>query len=99
MPVKWRSKILLAELESSYGVDPVPTGAANGILAVDITLTPMEGSDVSRDLETVHLGAQETIPTKLHSKLSFKVELPRQAPPELRLHGGRGCAVAVMVAT
>lgn len=75
MPLKWNSKIFLAKIESTYGVDPTPTGAANAILATDVNLSPMEGEDVSRELETPHLGGQGTIPTGLHSKLSFKVEL------------------------
>lgn len=97
MPIKWRSKILLAELESPYGADPAPTGAANAILAVDVTLTPMEGNDVSRDLETSYLGAQQTIPTELHSKLNFKVELSPSGTAGTAPGWGpllRGCAVA-----
>lgn len=75
MALKWPSKILLAKIESTYGVDPTPTGGANAILATSVVLSPMEGSDVNRDLETPYLGASGTIPTGLHSKITFKVEL------------------------
>ena len=51
-PIYWRSKILLAKIESTYATDPTPSGAANGILATDIRLTPMDGNDASRELET-----------------------------------------------
>ncbi|HFQ15140.1 MAG TPA: hypothetical protein ENK41_02190 [Rhodobacteraceae bacterium] len=97
MAIKWRSKILLAEIESSYGSDPSPTGSANAVLATDVQLTPMEGNDVSRDLETPYLGAQATIPTELHSKLSFKVEMAPSGTAGTAPAWGpllRACAVA-----
>ncbi|MDK3072769.1 hypothetical protein QO034_06575 [Sedimentitalea sp. JM2-8] len=75
MPITWRDKILLAKIESAYGTDATPTGAANAILATNIELTPMEGSDVSRELERAFLGAQPTIPTELQAMIKFNVEL------------------------
>ncbi len=97
MALKWKDKILLAKLEASYGVDPTPTGAANAVLATNITLSPMEGNDVSRDLETPYLGAQATIPTEVHAKLSFKVELSPSGTAGTAPAWGpmlRACAVA-----
>lgn len=74
-PKKWRNKIVLAKLEGSYGVDAAPTGAADGILAVEVSLTPMEGEDISRDLDLPYFGNQATVAATLHAKLKFKVEL------------------------
>lgn len=74
-PLLWRSKILLAKIETVYGTDSVPVAATDGILATDVKLQPMEGSDVNRDLDLPYLGPQGTIPNELHAKLSFKVEL------------------------
>ncbi|MDZ4095464.1 MAG: hypothetical protein U1D35_11235 [Paracoccaceae bacterium] len=75
MPIIWDQKILLAKVETTYGTDSTPTGAANAILAIDGSLTPMDGNDVSRELELPYMGADATIPAELHAKLSFKVEL------------------------
>lgn len=75
MPIKWRSKILLAKIETVYGTDSAPTGGANAILATNIVLTPMEGQDVNRDLELPWLAAQATIPAGLHSRIQFRVEM------------------------
>lgn len=75
MPVLWKNKILLAKNEVTYGTDPVPTGAANAILAVDVALSPMEGEDVGRNLDLPYFGHQGTIAAAIHQKLSFKVEL------------------------
>lgn len=71
----WRKKTVLFKLETAYGVDPTPTGAANAILTTDFKIMPMEGNDVSRDLEQPYLGAQGTLPTELHTKVTFNVEV------------------------
>lgn len=74
-PLKWKSKVLLAKIEGTYGTDPTPTGAANAILATNITFQPMEGEDVSRELERPFLGAQEMIPAGLRATITFSTEL------------------------
>jgi hypothetical protein len=75
MSIRWKTKLLLAKVETTYGTDPTPTGAANAILATNIVLSPMEGDDVSRDLERPYFGAQGMIPTGLRVRLQFRVEL------------------------
>lgn len=75
MALYWRDKTLLAKIETVYGTDPVPTGAANAMLVKEITLSPMEGTDVSRELELPAMGAQPTIAAELHATLKFMVEL------------------------
>ncbi len=72
--LKWRSKILLLKMESVYGTDPTPI-AANGILCKNFSIRPMEGEDVSRDLEFPYLAAQGTIPTGLRVVMEFDTEL------------------------
>ena len=97
MALKWKSKILLAKLETTYNTDAEPTAAANGILATEITLTPMEGSDVSRNLEIPTLGAQGSVPIDVHAKLTFNVELAGSGVAGTAPAWGplmRGCAVA-----
>jgi hypothetical protein len=75
MPLFWQNKVLLAKIETTYGVDATPTGAANAILASDVKLSPMEGQDVSRELDSrPWMGASETIPVGIFAKISFKVE-------------------------
>lgn len=75
-PIKWKSKIVLVKAETpTYGVDSTPTGAANAVLLTDVELQPMEGEDVSRNLELPYLGSQEEIPTALRSTLTGSFEL------------------------
>lgn len=104
MPLNWKSKVLLAKTETVYGTDSAPTGAANAILATDIRLSPMEGQDVSRNLEYPYLGAQATVPTELHAKLAFRVEMTPSgtrgtAPAWGVLLRACGCAQVFVAAT
>lgn len=75
MPQYWKSKTLLAKIETVYGTDVVPTAAANAILATDVTLSPMEGQDVTRNLERPAMGAEPMIPVGVYSRLTFSVEM------------------------
>lgn len=72
---KWKSKTLLAIIETTYGTDPAPTAGANAILATNIQLQPMEGEDVDRNLEQPYFGASPKIPVGLYTVLTFDVEL------------------------
>ena len=94
MPIKWKSKILLAKIETAYATDPTPTGAANAILATNVTFQPMEGQDVSRELELPWLAAQATIPAGLHSRISFRVEMVPSG--DCRRHAGLGSLAACL---
>ena len=102
MPIKWKSKVILAKIESAYGVDPTPTGAANAMLMTGVELSPMEGEDVSRDLEFPYLAAQGMIPVGLRVRLRGKVELaPSGAAGTAPAWGPllRACGVAETIVT
>lgn len=92
-----RRQVLLAKIETSYGVDAAPTGGADAILAQNVSIRPMEGQDVSRELVTPWFGAQPTIAAELHASLSFEVELSPSGTPGTAPAWGkllRGCGVA-----
>lgn len=97
---KWRKKIFLFKIETTYGVDAAPTPAANAILATEVTFQPMEGTDVNRDLDLPYLGGQGTIPNELHAKFKFKVELAPSGTPGVAPAWGpllRACACAQVI--
>ena len=100
----FRSKILLTKIETVYGTDPVPTGAANALQVIDIKIMPMEGQDQSRDLDQAFLAAEPTIPVGLHQKISFKVEMQTGgalgvAPAWGPLMRACGCAQVIVATT
>ncbi len=100
MPLSWRKKVLLARTEVTYGTDPTPTGTADAVLATNVEITPMDGSDVSRDLELPYFGAQATIPAELRAKITFNVEFaPSGVAGNVPAWGTllRACGVAEVV--
>lgn len=70
-----RLQALLVKAETVYGTDPVPTGAANAILAQNVKINPMKGTDVKRDYDRPYFSADPTVPVGLHMSISFEVEL------------------------
>jgi len=70
-----RKAAVLAKIETVYGTDPVPTGAANAILVSDVTINPMEMKTVDRANIRPFLGNNEQLPTNLFVKLDFTCEI------------------------
>lgn len=71
----WLLKAMLAKIEASYGTDPNPTGAADAVLFRNLQITPMDGNDVSRELERPFFGAQPTTAAELRARITFDVEM------------------------
>lgn len=68
-------KVLLFKIESTYGVDPVATGALNTMLVKNHTIAPMEGKDVDRQLDRTFFGADQMFPGEVRATMSFETEL------------------------
>lgn len=68
-------RLLLAELEATYGVDPIPSPTTNAILVKTMTVTPMEATQLKRDLITPYFGNKGTILAETYVKLEIEVEL------------------------
>lgn len=96
----FRKKALLAKIESTYGTDPTPTGAANAIEAEDIRISPMMGSDLDRGLERPWMGNTGTIPNDVHTQISFAVQMTPASGAGVVPGWGvllRGCSMAETV--
>lgn len=75
------SLAVLAKLEGTYGTDSTPTGLANAVQLVDVTLTPMAGSEAERGLMLPYMGHQGVILTGTHVGLQASVELVSSGEP------------------
>lgn len=75
MPQLTRKRVILSKIETAYGTDPVPTGAANAIQVKSINVTPMETNLVSRDLIRQYMGNSESLAGSVYGKLEIEVEL------------------------
>ena len=75
MALLTRKRTILAKLETSYGVDPTPTGAANAILVRNLSITPLNAELASRDLVRPYLGASEQLIASNYVSVEFEVEM------------------------
>lgn len=71
----FRQKLILAKLESSYGVDPTLTGGANAILTKDLQIQTFQGNTVDLNYDKGHLGNDKSIYVSPYSTLGFGVDI------------------------
>lgn len=70
-----RNTAVLAKIESSYGVDPVPTGGANALLVSNLTINPLNANNVDRDNVRPYFGASEQLVGTASVECSFDIEI------------------------
>jgi hypothetical protein len=70
-----RNTAILAKIESVYGTDPVPTGAANAMLVSNLSVNPLNAQTVDRDLVRTYLGGSEQLVGTAFVEMGFDVEL------------------------
>jgi hypothetical protein len=104
MPRFVRNSAILAKIETVYGTDPTPTGAANAILVSNLTINPLNAKNASRDLIRGYMGGSEQLVGDAHVECSFDVELSGSgaagtAPAWGPLLRGCGMSEAVTVST
>lgn len=75
MPRYIRNTAILAKIETTEGVDAVPTGAANALLVSDMTITPLNAQNVDRALVRPYFGASEQLVGTASVEVQFTVEL------------------------
>jgi hypothetical protein len=75
MSLLTRKRTILAKLENTYGTDPTPTGSANAILVRNLSITPLNAENVSRDLVRPYLGASEQLIASAYVGVEFEVEM------------------------
>lgn len=72
---KMRRRLVLAANEATYGTDAVPTAALNAILTRTVSVTPMAGDDINRNLLRAYYGNSQSIAGEKHVELTLEVEL------------------------
>lgn len=70
-----RNAAILAKIESTYGVDSVPTGGANAMLVRNQQPTPLENNLVDRAVVRAYLGGSEQLTGTRFKRLQFEVDL------------------------
>lgn len=75
MPLLDRKRVVVAKIETTYGTDSAPTGAANAIVVSNLDITPMEAELIDRDVLRPYLGSNEQILAARYVKMTFDVEV------------------------
>lgn len=75
MSLRTLKTAILTKIEATYGVDSVPTGAANGMLMYDAKLSPNLGQQVERRPTVPYFRSPQKLPTKQYRKLTGYTEL------------------------
>jgi len=71
---RYKKMAVLAKIEDTYGEDAAPT-AAEALVMTNVTFTPLEGDEVSRDLMLPYLGNQGMIITGQYATLQGEIEI------------------------
>jgi hypothetical protein len=75
MSLLTRKRAILSKIETTYGVDPVPTGGADAILMSNFNVSPMEMNEVERQNVKSYIGNNPSVIGAVWSKVSFDVEM------------------------
>ncbi|MDD2809296.1 phage tail tube protein [Rhodoferax sp.] len=70
-----RKTVILAKIETTSGVDAVPTGAANAIQAMDMSITPLDAKQIDTNIIYPWLGNSVSLVGSASVKCSFSVLL------------------------
>lgn len=75
MPRYIRNTAVLAKIETTPGVDSVPTGAANAMLVSNLNFNPLNAENVPRELVRPFFGGSEQLVGVAYKECGFDVEL------------------------
>jgi len=70
-----RKTAILAKLETTYGVDAIPTCVANALVVSNVSINPLNAEWIKRDVIREYLGASEELAGATYSECGFDVEL------------------------
>jgi hypothetical protein len=70
----WRKRLIIFELESTYGTDPTPTGA-DVIQCANLDFKPLAGSQVNREIILPYFGNLGFLRVENYCEISFDVEM------------------------
>nr|WP_320194740.1 phage tail tube protein [Agrobacterium rosae]MDX8313001.1 hypothetical protein [Agrobacterium rosae] len=71
---RFRKLAMLHAIETTYGEDAEPV-AADAILGTNVTITPIEGQEVSRDLMLPYMGNQGVVLAGMYARVEFDIEI------------------------
>lgn len=103
-PRMFRRKAILIKSEVTYGVDPIPTGAANAIEVRNLQFTPLKTTAVEQMVERAYMGSGQELMIGSQMQLNFDVAITGSgalgvAPAFGPLHLACGLSQTIAAAT
>lgn len=68
-------QLILVKKESTYGTDASPTNDLNAVQTGDVTITPLAGDSVARNIVRPHFGNNQNVMVTKYVTIDFEVEL------------------------
>lgn len=75
MSLSARKSAILAKIETLYGTDSIPTGAANAMLVENLNVTPLRQEMVERKIIQGYFGGRQSFEAGAVVEVSFDVEV------------------------
>lgn len=97
MPRYARNAVILAKGEVTAGTDAVPTGATDAVLVSDLSITPLDATNVDLAYIRPYFGSSPQLVATATKKISFTVDLAGSGAPGGAPRLGSlllGCAMA-----
>lgn len=73
-PLRFNKRVLVAQLESTYGQDPGAAAAADALLAKNVELTPIDGDQLSDETVRPYFGAYEAYLVNQRVPMRFRID-------------------------
>ena len=89
MPRQIEKTVILAKLETTYGTDATPTGAADAVLVSSPQAIPLQANNVDRALVRGYFGGSEQLVGTASKAVTFDVELAGSGTPTTPTQWGR----------
>lgn len=70
-----RKTAILAKIETTQGVDAVPTGAANAVLVSNQSITPYNANNIPRNIVRSYFGASGQLVGTAYVEVGFDIEI------------------------
>jgi hypothetical protein len=99
---KIKNTVILAAVAATPGADAAPIGASNAILVTEMSITPFEAQNITRDLMSGGFGGKAELVGTATVKVSIKVELAGSGAAATPPAWGKlmlGCAMAEGILT
>ena len=70
-----RKRLLMAKVEATYGVDPIPTAQADALLMSNISVSPMEMNTAERNNIKAYMGNNPSVLAAIYATVGFDIEV------------------------